>query len=92
MNLYLSSHLFKGNAAFISSLWTMEVALSLIAMAVAGGGQTLKVQMVSQAYTRSECGLELGCKFFDSLSNNQLSDILFIDFVVHCAIKLCQGL
>jgi len=52
----------------------------------------MKVQLVSQAYTRSQCGLGIGCKFVDSLSNNQLSDIPFIDFVVHCAIKLCQGL
>lgn len=46
------------------------------------GGEERKVQMVFQAYTRSECGLGIGCKFVDSLSDNQLSDILFIDFVV----------
>lgn len=90
MNLYLSSHLFKRDDALISSLWTKEVSLSLMAKAVAEG--ELKVQMVSQAYTRSKRRLGLGCKFLDSLSNNQLSGILFIDFVVHCAIKLCQGL
>lgn len=77
-NPYLSSHLFKGDAAFISSLWTMELALSL--MAKAAGGKELQVQMVSQAYRRSKCGLGIGCKFVDSLSNNELSDILFIDF------------
>lgn len=56
------------------------------------GGEERKVQMVFQAYTRSECGLGIGCKFVDSLSDNQLSDILFIDFVVQWAIKLRQGL
>lgn len=79
-NQYLSSHLFKGEAAFISSLWTMELALSL--MAKAAGGKELKVQIVSQSYRRSKCGLGKGCKFVDSLSNNELSDILFIDFLL----------
>lgn len=77
-NQYLSSHLFKGGAASISSLWTMELALSLVAKAA--GVKELKVQMVSQVSRRSKCGLGIGCKFVDSLSNNALSDILFIDF------------
>lgn len=55
MNLYHSSHLYKGDPALISSLRTMEVALSFMAKAVGRGG--LKVQMISQAYTESECGL-----------------------------------
>lgn len=77
-NQYFGSHLFKGDAASISSSWTMELALSL--MAKAERVKELKVQVVSQAYRRSKCGLGIGCKFVDSLSNNELSDILFIDF------------
>lgn len=46
--------------------------------------------MFSQGYTRSEYGLGIELEFVDLLSYNQLSDILFIDFGVHCAIKLCQ--
>jgi len=38
MNLYLSTHLFKGVVAFASSLWTMEVAL-LMAKAAVGGNE-----------------------------------------------------
>lgn len=48
--------------------------------------------MVSQGYTRNEFGVGIKLKFVDLLSDNQLSDFLFIDFGVHCAIKLCQRL
>lgn len=77
-NQYLSTHLFEGDAASISTLRIMELPLSL--MAKAAGVKELKVQVVSQAYRRSKCGPGIGCKFVDSLSNNELSDILFIDF------------
>lgn len=55
-------------------------------------GWELRVHHVSRAYTRSKAGLGIGCKFVDSLSNNQVPDILIIDFVVHCAMKLGQGI
>lgn len=55
-------------------------------------GWELRVHHVSQAYTRSKAGLGIGCEFVDSLSNNQVPDILVIDFVVHCAMKLGQGI
>lgn len=48
--------------------------------------------MVSQGYTRNEFGVGIKLKFVGLLSDNQLSDFLFIDFGVHCAIKLCQRL